>query len=56
MDLIQSVRESYDRCCLNGDFPATFYELFFTKSPEIPKLFLKYRQQLGMALSLIVYL
>ncbi len=39
MDLIQSVRESYDRCCLNGDFPATFYEIFFMKSPEIPKLF-----------------
>jgi len=39
MDLIQSVRESYDRCCSNGDFPATFYEIFFTKSPEIPKLF-----------------
>ncbi len=39
MDLIQSVRESYDRCCANGGFPATFYEIFFTKSPEIPKLF-----------------
>jgi len=39
MDLMQSVRASYDRCCANGDFPATFYEIFFTKSPEIPKLF-----------------
>jgi len=39
MDLIQHVRESYDRCFANGDFPATFYDIFFTKSPEIPELF-----------------
>ena len=39
MELIQTVRASYDRCCANGDFPGTFYEIFFTKSPEIPKLF-----------------
>ena len=39
MDLIQSVRESYDRCCANGDFPTTFYDIFLTKSPEIAKLF-----------------
>ena len=39
MDLIQSVRESYDRCCANGDFPTTFYDIFLTKSPEISKLF-----------------
>jgi hemoglobin-like flavoprotein len=39
VDLIQSVRKSYDRCVSNGDFAATFYEIFFTKSPEIPKLF-----------------
>jgi len=39
MDAIQTVRESYNRCCANGDFPATFYEIFFTKSPEIPELF-----------------
>ena len=39
MDLIETVRSSYDRCCSNGDFPGTFYDIFFTKSPEIPKLF-----------------
>ena len=39
MDLVQAVRESYDRCSSSGDFPATFYEVFFTKSSEIPELF-----------------
>ena len=39
MDLIETVRASYDRCCSDGDFAGTFYEIFFTKSPEIPKLF-----------------
>lgn len=39
MDLAKNVRASYDRCCKNGDFAATFYEIFFTKSPDIPVLF-----------------
>jgi len=39
MDSTQVVRESYDRCCASGDFAGSFYKIFFTKSPEIPKLF-----------------
>jgi hemoglobin-like flavoprotein len=35
------VRASYERCLKTGDLAATFYERFFTKSPEIPKLFAK---------------
>jgi hemoglobin-like flavoprotein len=39
MDEYQAVRESYERSSQGGDFPTTFYRIFFTKSPEIPALF-----------------
>ncbi len=35
----QDVRASFERCLANGDFAATFYRVFFSKSPEIPALF-----------------
>lgn len=34
-----AIKASYDRCCESEGFLETFYEHFFAKSPEIPRLF-----------------